>query len=147
MLSAHGATIASAYGLGSPAREMIMVARGEQGRIWRLDTDTGAFAIKELVVRQMGADAVADVAYQEALLETGRVRMPRPIRTADGQVLVDVADHQVRAYEWVDVLSMDPNLDPQPGRRDVGCHSSSALRAGASAHWLVHRSGWRTAMD
>ena len=44
VLSDHGATIARAYGLGSPAREMIMVARGEQGRIWRLDTDTGAFA-------------------------------------------------------------------------------------------------------
>ena len=60
-----------------------MVARGEQGRIWRLDTDTGAFAVKELVVRQMRADAVADVAYQEAVLATGRVRMPRPIRAAD----------------------------------------------------------------
>ena len=111
-LSDHGATIASAYGLGIPARQMIMVARGEQGRIWRLDTDTGAFAVKELVVRQMRADADADVAYQEAVLASGRVRMPRPIRAADGQVLVDVAEHQVRVYEWVDVLSMDPNLDP-----------------------------------
>ena len=89
-----------------------MMARGEQGRIWRLDTDMGAFAVKELVVRQMRADAVADVAYQEAVLATGRVRMPRPIRAADGQVLVDVAEHQVRVYEWIDVLGMDPNLDP-----------------------------------
>src|SRR4249919_1752860 len=110
-LSDHGATIASAYGLGSPVREMIMVARGEQGRIWRLDTDRGVFAIKELVVRQTRADAVADVAYQEAVLATGRVPMPRPIRAAGGQVLVDVAEHQVRVYEWVDVLSVDPNLD------------------------------------
>jgi len=89
-----------------------MVARGEQGRIWRLDTDRGVFAIKELVVRQTRADAVADVAYQEAVLATGRVPMPRPIRAAGGQVLVDVAEHQVRVYEWVDVLSVDPNLDP-----------------------------------
>ncbi len=29
-----------------------MVARGEEGRIWRLDTDTGAFAIKELIIRR-----------------------------------------------------------------------------------------------
>ena len=50
-----------------------MMARGEQGRIWRLDTDMGAFAVKELVVRQMRADAVADIAYQEAVLATGRV--------------------------------------------------------------------------
>jgi Ser/Thr protein kinase RdoA (MazF antagonist) len=70
---------------------MIMVARGEQGRVWRLDTDVGVFAVKQLVVRQMRADAVADVAYQEAVLATGRVCMPRPIRAADGQVLVHVA--------------------------------------------------------
>jgi Ser/Thr protein kinase RdoA (MazF antagonist) len=91
---------------------MIMVARGEQGRVWRLDTDVGVFAVKQLVVRQMRADAVADVAYQEAVLATGRVCMPRPIRAADGQVLLEVAEHQVRVYEWADVLSMDPNLDP-----------------------------------
>ena len=37
--------------------EMILVARGEQGRVWRLDTDHGAFAIKELIIRQTPADA------------------------------------------------------------------------------------------
>jgi hypothetical protein len=67
---------------------MIMVARGEQGRVWRLDTDTGVFAIKELVIRQLPADAVADVAYQEAVIATGAVPMPRPIRTVAGQVLL-----------------------------------------------------------
>ncbi len=45
--------------------------------MWRLDTDMGAFAIKELVIRQMPADAVADVAYQEAVLATRAVAMPR----------------------------------------------------------------------
>jgi aminoglycoside phosphotransferase (APT) family kinase protein len=91
---------------------MIMVARGEQGRVWRLDTDTGVFAIKELVIRQLPADAAADVAYQEAVLAIGAVPMPRPIRTVAGQVLVDVAGHQVRAYEWVDLLATDTGLDP-----------------------------------
>jgi aminoglycoside phosphotransferase (APT) family kinase protein len=91
---------------------MIMVARGEQGRVWRLDTDTGAFAIKELVIRQLPADAAADAAYQEAVLAIGAVPMPRPIRTVGGEVLVDVAGHQVRAYEWVDLLATDTGLDP-----------------------------------
>jgi hypothetical protein len=68
VLSDHATTIARAYGAGALVREMIMVARGEQGRVWRLETDTGAFAIKELVIRQMPADAVADVAYQDAVL-------------------------------------------------------------------------------
>ena len=89
-----------------------MVARGEQGRIWRLDTDLGAFAIKELIIRQLPADAIADVAYQEAMLATGAVPMPRPIRTLAGQVLLDVAGYQVRAYEWVDLLATDTGLDP-----------------------------------
>ena len=48
---------AECYGVGSPIREMILVARGEQGRVWRLDTDHGAFAIKELIIRQTPADA------------------------------------------------------------------------------------------
>jgi Ser/Thr protein kinase RdoA (MazF antagonist) len=112
MLSDHATPIARAYGVGSTAREMIMVARGEQGRIWRLDTETGALAIKELIVRQAPADAVADVAYQEAVLATGAVAMPRPIRTGAGHVVVDVAGYQVRAYEWIDLLAMDPSLDP-----------------------------------
>jgi Ser/Thr protein kinase RdoA (MazF antagonist) len=112
MLSDHAATIARAYGLGTPVREMIMVARGEQGRIWRLETETGAFAIKVLVIRQLPADAAADVAYQEAVLAIGAVSMPRPIRTVAGQVLVDVAGHQVRAYEWVDLLATDTGLNP-----------------------------------
>jgi aminoglycoside phosphotransferase (APT) family kinase protein len=112
VLSDHATTIAQAYGLETPAREMIMVAGGEQGRIWRLDTDLGAFAIKELIIRQLPADAIADVAYQEAMLATGAVPMPRPLRTVTGEVLVDVAGHQVRAYEWVDLLATDTGLDP-----------------------------------
>jgi Ser/Thr protein kinase RdoA (MazF antagonist) len=111
VLSDHATTIAQAYGLETPAREMIMVASGEQGRIWRLDTDLGAFAIKELIIRQLPADAIADVAYQEAMLATGAVPMPRPLRTVIGEVLVDVAGHQVRAYEWVDLLATDTGLD------------------------------------
>jgi aminoglycoside phosphotransferase (APT) family kinase protein len=46
------------------------------------------------------------------VLAIGAVPMPRPIRTVAGQVLVDVAGHQVRAYEWVDLLATDTGLDP-----------------------------------
>ena len=83
MLSDHAVAIGRSYGVGSPIREMILVARGEQGRVWRLDTDHGSFAIKELIIRQTPADAFADAAYQEVVRATGAVRMPRPIRTPD----------------------------------------------------------------
>lgn len=93
-------------------REIIFAARGEQGRIWRLDTERGAFAIKELIVRQTPAAAAADVDFQEAVLATGAVPMPRPVRTVTGEVLVDLEGHQLRAYEWVDLLAMDRTLAP-----------------------------------
>jgi len=107
MLSDHAAAIGRAYGVGPPLQEMIMVARGEQGRVWRLDTDMGTFAIKELIIRQTPADASADFAYQEAVRATGAVPMPRPVRTTDGRVVVDLAEYQLRGYEWVDVLAPD----------------------------------------
>ncbi len=112
VLSDHAAAIARAYGVGAPVEEMILAARGEQGRVWRLETDQGAYAIKELILRQTPADASADVDYQEAVRETGGVPMPRPIRTTDGGVVVDLAEYQLRAYEWVDLLAMDRSFNP-----------------------------------
>jgi Ser/Thr protein kinase RdoA (MazF antagonist) len=112
MLSDHPATIARAYGLGAPVEDMVAFTRGEQGHVWRLVTDAGAFAVKELVIRQVPADAAADVAYQEAVLATGSVLMPRPVRTPGGHILVEVAGHQVRAYQWVDLSPVDRSLDP-----------------------------------
>jgi hypothetical protein len=63
-------------------------------------------------MRQTPADAVADVAYQETVLASGAVCLPRPVRTVAGEVLVDLGTHQVRAYQWVDLLPTDPRLDP-----------------------------------
>ena len=58
MLSDHTAAIGRAYGFGTPLQEMIMVARGEQGRVWRLEADMGTFAIKELIIRQTPAERI-----------------------------------------------------------------------------------------
>ncbi|HKH54583.1 MAG TPA: aminoglycoside phosphotransferase family protein [Propionibacteriaceae bacterium] len=112
MLSDHAATIARAYCGAAPVQDMVVAARGEQGRVWRLVTDDGTFAVKDLFVRQLPADAAADVAYQEAVLATGTLRLPRPVRTAAGEVLVNIAGHQVRVYDWVDLLPTDTALDP-----------------------------------
>ncbi|MBA3528580.1 MAG: aminoglycoside phosphotransferase family protein [Propionibacteriaceae bacterium] len=112
MLSDHAAIIACAYGGGCPVQDMVVAARGEHGRVWRLVTADGALAIKELIIRQVRAGATADVAYQEAVLATGLVPMPRPVRTSADEILFEVAGHQVRAYEWVDLLPVDTTLDP-----------------------------------
>lgn len=88
--------------------EVTLAARGEMGRIWRLPTATGTWAIKE--VFDPGptgpADALRDAAFQEVALGGG-IPMPRPVRSPDGRVLVELSrgdDRRfVRVYTWVDL--------------------------------------------
>ena len=101
-----GAAIADAYGLGRPTRPPAAAARGELGRIWRLETATGTWAVKEIFNPDSEAEAQADVAFQEAALAAG-VPMPRPIRRREGTVLAEVAaaDRRttIRVYSWLEL--------------------------------------------
>lgn len=99
---------AALFGLGRVQGVPVVAARGEMGRIWRLETATGTWALKE--VFRPGPDAAdlarIDTAFQEAALAAG-VPLPRPVVAPDGRVLVEVgpADHRrsVRVYAWVDL--------------------------------------------
>jgi Ser/Thr protein kinase RdoA (MazF antagonist) len=147
VLSDHGTIIGRMYGVGDPVDEMVLVARGEQGRVWRLDTDHGAFAIKELIIRQTSADASADAAYQEVVRATGAVPMPRPIRTPDDRVIVDLAGYQLRAYEWADLLATDRSVDPTTvGATIAAIHRVQYAPARPLIGWYtepVRESRWR----
>ena len=112
VLSDHSAEIAAAYDLGAALGPPVLSARGEQGQVWRLDTDKGSYAVKDLIVRQTEAEAAQDVSYQEAVLAGGAVRLPSPIRTARGRVLSEHGPHQVRVYGWLDLLPIDRAQDP-----------------------------------
>jgi Ser/Thr protein kinase RdoA (MazF antagonist) len=112
VLTDHAAQIADCFGLGARVQAMSVAARGQQGRVWRLDTEVGTWAVKELLVRQREEDAAVDVAYQEVVLAAGTVVMPRPVRSENGHVLLELAGHQVRAYGWVDLLPADYTFDP-----------------------------------
>jgi hypothetical protein len=112
VLSDHAAQVAEVFALGNLAADMVFAARGEQGRIWRLDTDRGSFAVKEQLVRQERADAALDIAYQEAIAAARTVTLPRPVRTRTGEVLLELGAHQVRVHEWADLLPEDSSLDP-----------------------------------
>jgi Ser/Thr protein kinase RdoA (MazF antagonist) len=100
--------VAGAFALGRPTDGAVPVARGEMGRIWRLDTDQGRFAIKELLRHPMDeAAAQADLAFQAAAIDAG-LPMPHPIRRPDGSALVAVerpggSVATFRAYSWVDL--------------------------------------------
>jgi Ser/Thr protein kinase RdoA (MazF antagonist) len=105
------ALVAERFGLSAPLRDLSAVARGEQGQVWRLDTDSGSFAIKESFEPQEEDEAAADVAFQEAVLAQATISMPRPIRTTSGSVLATLAGHRFRVYEWIDLLPTDHSFD------------------------------------
>ena len=101
------AMITARYGLGEQTGPAVYAARGELGRIWRLDTARGTWAVKEALVPVAEADAAADVAFQLAAAAAG-VPLPLPVRATDGCVTVRGPGAVLRVYEWVD-------LDPSAG--------------------------------
>jgi Ser/Thr protein kinase RdoA (MazF antagonist) len=112
MLSLHAEGVAAAFGLGTPTSEVKPVARGEQGSVWRLDTERGSYAVKEPFELQSETDAAGDVEFQEAVLAQSNVPLPPPIRTTSGLIFGDVGGQQFRVCEWVDLLPVNTDLDP-----------------------------------
>jgi thiamine kinase-like enzyme len=54
------ALVAERYALGPLAGEPVYAARGELGLIWRVDTESGSWAVKELLIDVPEADAALD---------------------------------------------------------------------------------------
>src|SRR5215471_13320288 len=112
VLSAEAAAaIAASYELGVPDGDPVYVARGEQGLIWRLDTQNGSWAVKELLLPATEADAAADVRFQLAA-RAARIPLPLPRRTRDGRVVLPAdeagSSWSTRVYEWVDLADGPP---------------------------------------
>jgi Ser/Thr protein kinase RdoA (MazF antagonist) len=108
MLMETGRAVAARYGLGAAQGPPEYADRGERGRIWRLITDRGRWAVKESDEPLDPADAERDVAFQEAAAAAG-VPLPRPVRTTAGRVLLPGAEAHspaaaLRVYEWVDLV-------------------------------------------
>ena len=110
----HVPGILDAFDLGSWAQlSGGPVASGRLGSIWRLDTEAGSWAVKQ--VGDAGADEVAELldgaAFQEAVLAAG-ISTPAVRRTRAGQVIAGCGGVRVRLHGWADLDDVDPNLDP-----------------------------------
>lgn len=106
--------IIATFGLGSSGRLSDgPVARGRLGAIWRLDTDGGAWAVKQ--VTSTDADELTEilegVTFQEAAREAS-VPTPTVRRTTAGDVLADLGTVRVRVHGWVDLAAPARDLDP-----------------------------------
>lgn len=105
-----GAEVAVAFGLGLVVEQPTFAARGELGRIWRMETSSGSYAVKELFLEEPG-DGRGDVAFQLAARAAG-IPLAAPVVTPADEVMRRIGGRWVRVYEWVDI-------DPQAAVEDA----------------------------
>lgn len=97
-----GDAVARAFCLGRPVSDPALVGSGLMGTVWRLRTDQGSYAVKELWHPPDEARAAATDDFALALIDRG-VPAPRPLRTVRGTALARIGPAVVRASEWVDL--------------------------------------------
>jgi Ser/Thr protein kinase RdoA (MazF antagonist) len=94
------------YDLGASASDLVLAARGEQGRIWRLETSQGSWAVKELLFPMEEQQAARDMEFQLAARSAG-IPLPLPRRTRDDRVVLPVGQAasawDIRVYQWADL--------------------------------------------
>lgn len=130
------AAVASAYDLGRPLRPPVYAARGELGRIWRLDTDAGTWAVKELLVPVEEHEVRADLAFQRAAAKAG-IRLPEPRVTTRGAVL-----HEgFRVYAWVDLVDGDVVTGRELGAVTAHLHRIGHPAEGPVVPWFAEPLG------
>ncbi len=118
------AELCVAFDLGVATSPLTPVARGEVGRVSRLATTTGAWAVKEVELFLPTLDEVdANVELQESMLAAG-ISLPRPRRTLDGHGLFG----NVRVYEWLD---MTPIVAGAPDEEALVAASLARMHAHA----------------
>ncbi len=109
----HVPALLAAFDLGSWGRlSDEAVASGRVGSIWRLDTQSGSWAVKQVgnVSEEQLAEILDGAAFQEAALASG-VPTPEVRRTGSGEVVADVGQLRVRLHAWVDLRDPDVDLD------------------------------------
>ena len=114
-------SILAAFDLGSWGRLSDgPVASGRLGAIWRLDAESGSWAIKQVgdVPAAELAELLEGAAFQEAALAAG-VPTPAPRRTCARELIAD----GVRVHAWVELHDADPGLDAVAvGQMVAGLH-------------------------
>lgn len=156
-LSLSAATAAATawwFDLGEVTNAPVFAARGELGRIWRLDTDRGSWAVKEPLVPAFEWDAAADVRFQLAAQSAG-IPLPLPRLTRGNQILLP-ADHSasafgIRVYQWVDLATDELVTASEVGTVTARLHQlEQAGEPGQVDAWFskpLGEPGWIAVLD
>ncbi|HEY8437142.1 MAG TPA: aminoglycoside phosphotransferase family protein [Candidatus Limnocylindrales bacterium] len=148
--------LVAVFGLGRTGRLSDgPVASGRLGAIWRLDTDTGSWAVKQVGdVGEMGDAALAEIvdgaAFQEAAAAAG-VPTPAVVRTPTGDLIADLGDVRVRVHGWRDLEDATIQLDPgDVGRLLAALHQVNFTGSTGVDPWYsepVTAGRWREIVD
>ncbi len=157
-LAAFALAVCEGFGLGAPSGEIARVTGGLTHRMWRLATDRGVFAVKEINIDPAGtwqAPLIERAFTVEcAALEAG-VRMPRPVaHPATGMCLAELPDGDgttatVRVHEWAEGEGLQrvvfgPEMSGRCGeivarihgmRMMAGVSQTEALKVYGAEHW------------
>lgn len=138
--TATTAALAHAFDLGTPVGAATLADHGERGRVWRLTTQRGTWAIKQALDRLDEARASADIAFQEAAAAAG-ISLPRPVRTRDGAAVLGGATlpgtpgGAFRVAAWVDLDGGSEATAEDFGRVAAALHGLDLPAAPESEPW------------
>ncbi len=142
--------MAAAFGLGE-GRLDGPVDRGQLGRVWRLETPRGSYAVKEPLagVDVAALERAAD--FQEQAAAALDIVVPPVLRTIAGASIAVVSGTPVRVYGWVEMRATDRLLDPADvGRAVAGLHRVVVPAGGAVDEWVSRPLGdaaWEALAD
>jgi len=136
------------FDLGAnPVLSPAPVARGEQGQVWRLDTDRGSFAVKE-GFRPVSADDVRNAAEFSAAARARGICTPLVLADTHGEFIAEIGSAQIRVHEWIDLLPPDLRLDPVAvGQSVAGIHRTEFAGTAPLDVWFTDPVGpqrWRS---
>jgi Ser/Thr protein kinase RdoA (MazF antagonist) len=80
------------------------------GTVWRLRTDQGDYAVKEVRHALEEREAAASDEFTRGMIDRG-VPAPRPLQTIMGTTLAQIGAATVRVSEWVDLHEVDPGRE------------------------------------
>jgi Ser/Thr protein kinase RdoA (MazF antagonist) len=145
----HVPGILAAFDLGSRGElSDEPVASGRLGSIWRLDTDLGSWAVKQVedATESDLAEIREGAAFQEAAFAAG-VSTPAVRRVRTGEVIATVGDVQVQLQGWVDMRPPALDLDAADlGRLVAALHRVEFTGAVGTDPWYeapVGEDRWR----
>jgi Ser/Thr protein kinase RdoA (MazF antagonist) len=95
------ALVLEAFRLGGLVEPHKSAARGAMGEIFRVVTDAGRFAVKELFPWNEGLGVAEELEFTRRARAAG-VRIPMEIVDPAGNAIVAVEGTRFRAYEWLD---------------------------------------------